>query len=65
MGKTLEECYEVLGLDYSATEGIFFEKLGRFLDVFGLHVHNNFDFHTFSRVGRLSFASLSVKLSRF
>lgn len=26
MGKTLEECYEVLGLEYGATEGNMFEK---------------------------------------
>lgn len=24
MGKTLEECHKILGVDYGATEGIFF-----------------------------------------
>ena len=41
MGKTLDECYEVLGLDFNATEGILPDKRERMLDLV-------FSFHTFS-----------------
>ena len=30
MGKTLEECHKILGVDYGATEGIFFEEFLQF-----------------------------------
>lgn len=33
MGKTLDECYEVLGLDFNATEGMLPDKRERVLDL--------------------------------
>jgi len=51
MGKTLEECYEILGLEYGAKEGIY-SKIARFLA--GLASVEDFAF-------LLSFASLSIK----
>ena len=66
MGKTLQECYEVLGLDNGATEGIFSEKCGRLCaggGVNSFHVCSDFrDIHT-SLVCWSSFASLEMKLS--
>lgn len=41
MGKTLDECYEVLGLDFNATEGMLPDKRERVLDLVC-------GFHTFS-----------------
>lgn len=45
MGKTLDECYEVLGLDFNATEGILPDERERVLDLVRSSVCG---FHTFS-----------------
>lgn len=42
MGKTLKECYEVLGLDSSATEGSFRQKCDRLFTVDFPHVGCDF-----------------------
>lgn len=66
MGKTLQECYEVLGLDNGATEGIFSEKCCRLCGGVGVnsfHVCSDFRDILTSLVCWSSFASLEMKLS--
>ena len=48
MGKTLEECYEILGLEYGATEGNLFEKFDDLPVGFVREFLPYWNFHTFS-----------------